>query len=241
MLKKIIPIILIVFLINLTACDIYINKEKGAINGLYEKEVLTSNVTIKTYVGFETLYSQGSGVIFYKDESSYYALTNNHVLYGSNSYKVVDCYGDKYWSELIYSDAKYDLAILRFVSEKQDYFVPTIANNDPTEKTPIISIGSPNGIINSISLGIVEKYESVADVDEQATLNEVGSEVSFNVISHTAKVDGGSSGGAIFNYSYEICGINFACGINSSGEFVSGYAIQPSKILEFLNLAQFDV
>ncbi len=241
MLKKILPIFLIVILLNFTACTININKEKEVINGLYEKGVLTSNLTINTYVGFETLYSQGSGVIFYKDESSYYALTNNHVLYGSNNYYVLDCYGNAFRAVVIYGDANYDLAILRFTYIEGNYYVPKICRTDPTKETPIISLGSPNGIINAVTLGVVGEYESISAVDKDSNLSEVGSSISFDVMSHDAKIDAGSSGGAIFNYQYEICGINFASGVNSNKEFVSGYAIQPTKILEFLSLANFDI
>ena len=141
----------------------------------------------------------------------------------------------------MYNDENYDLAILRFISKDRDYFVPKLSKTDPTEDTPIISIGSPNGLINAITLGSVGKYESISAVDKDSNLSEVGNKIAFDVMSHDAKIDAGSSGGAIFNYQYEICGINFASGVNSNKEFVSGYAIQPSKIFEFLSIAQFEI
>ena len=66
MLKKTLPILLIVILINFSACSISYNKEKDVVNGLYEKKVITSNLTIETLDNFNNLYSQGSGVVFHK-------------------------------------------------------------------------------------------------------------------------------------------------------------------------------
>lgn len=177
--------------------------------------------------------SNGSGVIFRYADGKYYCLTNDHVVkldsdYEYTSYSVFDCYGNKYEAQLIATDPAYDLAVLCFEKSKE-LSVATLASANAGAGTLIASVGNPNGMINSVTYGIVGKYD-IIDLE-----NSDSGEVSFAVGWHNAPVDHGSSGGAVFGENMTVVGINFAAGSNSDGEFLYGFFIPAEKVLEFIS------
>ena len=90
------------------------------------------------------------------------------------------------------------------------------------------SLGNPHSIRNVVSKGQVNCYSYV-------TLDTNKSKVDFEVIVHSAKIAGGSSGGALLNSDNEIIGITFAGVFDNTGNFITGYAIPAMRIKEFLN------
>ncbi|MBO5851013.1 MAG: serine protease, partial [Clostridia bacterium] len=178
--------------------------------------------------------AQGSGVVFFRQEDfgsrfAYYLLTNNHVISNGKSYAVRDCYGKEYSATLVESDANYDLAILKFTATEV-YTILNFVKSDVSIGDSVIAVGAPNGQINAVTLGSVVRYTFVT-VDGHGS----DSNVNFKVIEHDAPIYSGSSGGVLLNYSYEICGINYATSATEDGEFISAYAVSASKVLEFIN------
>ena len=176
--------------------------------------------------------SYGSGVIYKSDENYYYALTNNHVISYDYSYSkheifVEDCYANEYIGEVVYSDAKYDLAIVRFV-KTSELKVLNINEEKATVRESVRSLGNPNAMKNVISSGMVNCLSYV-------DLNSEKSKIDFEVIVHSATIASGSSGGALLDSNNEIIGITFAGVFDNNGSFITGYAIPSEKIIEFLN------
>lgn len=124
-------------------------------------------------------------------------LTNQHVLdvEGARSYKLITTDDKSYEVEgIVKEDADSDLAIIK---SKQLFTLPKIKfgsyiNTQRGEK--IITIGSPLGLQNTVSEGIVSgiRYDS---------------EYNVNLIQITAPITHGSSGGALFNTRGEVIGI----------------------------------
>ncbi len=187
--------------------------------------------------GITDSYStSGSGVIFKSDTTHYYILTNNHVIapmeeYSKISYTVSDAYDKEHVAELLFSSASYDLAVLRFEKGDKELTVADFSDSDARVGTEIISIGYPKGLVNSITYGELVKYAAVNNnnFDEQT-------DVVFDVGWHTAPVEHGSSGGVVFNYSFEIIGINYAAATDNDGNFVAGLYVPVSRVVEFLEL-----
>lgn len=176
--------------------------------------------------------SYGSGVIYSSDDNYYYALTNNHVIsydysYNSQELYVEDYYSNIYAAEVVYSNIKYDLAIIRF-AKNIDLKVLNISENNVNVRESIKSMGNPNSIKNVVSEGMVNCFSYI-------TLNNHKSKVDFEVIVHSALIASGSSGGALLNSNNEIIGITFAGVFDREGNFITGYAIPVEKINEFLN------
>ena len=243
--------IILAVCLALTSCSIIYNGNGGnsggsdgsvdLSNGIITEGIIEANFTV-TLNSKRTLYfgnvtaeisSQGSGVVFDKVSLAgggytYYVLTNNHVIYqdteGYNrfEYSVRDCYGVVYESSLIAYDPNYDLAVVSFFAEK-DYKVLSFATANPKVGDSVVAIGQPTGIINAVTEGKVEKYMAVSVGEEDGNVNASISNVTFDVIRHSAPLNQGSSGGVLLDKDYKICGINYAAAVvEDSTEFVSG-------------------
>lgn len=187
---------------------------------------------------------QGSGIIFSEDENCYYALTNNHVIFNSTNYNnftltAVDYVGNEYSAQMLAAEAAYDLALISFRKSTTTLSVLSLASADPTVGTQIISIGQPLGQNNAVTFGKVLSYEQIT----VGNASEEQSDVKFPAMKHDAPTESGSSGGAILDLDLNICAIHYAGSKSDNGDFVAGYAVQATKIIEFLEntgIVKFD-
>jgi len=200
--------------------DKYIKGSVGVTSNFYEKGSFFPKL-IETLVG--------SGVIYDEDETSYYVLTNYHVVCMDKydvEIRVKNVYGDISNALLLYALKSYDLAILKFNKTKELY-VFDIKNIDSNIGDKVFAIGYPKGQINSLTIGNIITFNLI-EVDN--------SMIEFEVIWHDAPIKDGSSGGVLINSKYQVLGINFAgASDTSTGNFIVGYAIPSFKILEFLD------
>lgn len=209
------------------------------------KTTMLSNVTVQAEnynLGFNssTLYATGSGMIFYQDSNTYYALTNNHVVhrqdgYSMISYTVEDCFDHEFTASYVYGDADYDLAVVKFTNvstkdETVNLAVTRLAETNATKGRALAAIGQPQGQDNCLTFGKVLRYEQVTIENVDLAL----SNVQFETLVHNCFTLSGSSGGAIVNEDLQIVGIHYACGTDTDGNFVEGYAVPVEKIRQFL-------
>lgn len=260
--KKIISLlIMIVFLFSVSGCDIVENmgvsvsehqEALDRIDALEEElfnqydlfsslslETIKSNVmvytTCRSLTGISRKGGQGSGVIIKEDATSYYVLTNNHVVYCEpsyprRSYEITDFKMNSYAGEILHFDPDFDLAIVKFPKNLELLVLP-FANENPEVNETVIAIGQPEGQINAITFGKVLRYtEIICETCEEAVSN-----VSFECILHDAAISKGNSGGMLINTKKEIVGINTF----GAGESGNGAAVPLEKILEFFSLEGF--
>ncbi len=194
----------------------------------------------------ETLY-YGSGVIYRldKEKGDAYVITNYHVVYNSASIAedhISDdiklyLYGqeneaDAIAAEFVGGSANYDIAVLKVTSSavlKQSIAAPaTFANSDKVSVLDTaIAIGNPAGMGISATAG----YVSVDS--EEITLSVTNtSYVSMRVMRVDTAVNGGNSGGGLFDESGNLIGIVNAKIADSSIENIA-YAI-PSNVAKHL-------
>ena len=212
-------------------------------NEIQTKTIL-SNVRIEAnyYSSFRGRYqlqasSIGSGVIIKEEEirgkNYYYALTNNHVVYNAYSYAtyvVEDVYETEYQATLIYSLNTYDLALIRFESN-EDLYVVELEDKD-VYSGYVAAIGEANAKSNSLTYGYITGVEEFTPSEDEKD----ESYVNFDVITHNAYIEPGSSGGALLDMNLKLIGINFASHIDEDSNWEYSYAIPLSKILEFIEL-----
>ena len=213
------------------------------LNDDISKNALSATVKItSTFTDYSNLLSpsrhqsQGSGVVYDRRGSSYYILTNYHVVnieerFNTSSHKVYDTKGNEYSAELIASDRNYDLAILKVTVDGKNEAVfgaLNIEKNLPAPTATVVSIGAPDGRYNAVSYGNLVAYRSV-EVDDASNSNSV----SFDVLWHNCYSSNGSSGGALLNENGDIIGINFAIGSTQSSLSYT-FAIPSEKVIEFL-------
>ena len=184
----------------------------------------------------------GSGVIYDYKDGYYYALTNAHVILATEKIaeqavdlsffdiSVVDYQDEEINAEVMFYSVDYDLAIIRFQSDKS-YEIIKLAENNPEVGDNCIAVGNPLTSRNKITVGVGESYEEL-----ELTDSKLISDVTFNVFKHSANVKGGSSGGALLNEDLELIGINYAGKILFVVFSIDSFALPISSVKEFISL-----
>lgn len=201
------------------------------------------STSYNSFLGIETSTStkQGSGFCFHIENGYYYILTNCHVAIKDSSYDhlkftIEDYLGNKYSGHYCKSKnieaiaASYDLACLYFKPSSTTVTALKISSN-PKISDSVISLGSPNGQSNFITYGKVTDYNKVTL--SNTPIRE--SNVNFDVIVHTAWIDGGSSGGPLLNSDLQVIGVNYAGTDKKYSSEDLSFAIPASKVNEFLH------
>jgi len=159
----------------------------------------------------------GSGVIYSKDGL---VLTNNHVIEGADEITVQTSDGTDYDAEVVGTDEKSDVAVLRLKGTLKD-LVP-ISLGDSTNLRVgdvVLAIGNPFGFSQTVTMGIVSaKGRSETRIVDYA-----------DFIQTDAAINPGNSGGALVNMNGELVGINTAIISRSGGYQGIGFAI-PSNM-----------
>ena len=153
----------------------------------------TSIVMIAIYDNRQKMLGTGSGIMIGKDG---FILTNNHVIRGGYYFEVRIEDDERIYKtdEVIKYNQYLDLAIIRIarVLEPLRLF-------DGREKLVrgqnVVAIGSPLGLFNSVSDGIISGFRNIDNVD---------------MIQFSAPISPGSSGGAVLNMFGEVIGISTA-------------------------------
>ena len=150
----------------------------------------------------------GSGFIFSEDG---YIITNNHVVERATDIKVILENGEIYHADVIGTDPKSDLALLK-IEPKRKLPAVRFGNSDGLEIGDwVLAIGNPFGLGHTVTAGIISaKGRSLG----------LGSYDDF--IQTDAAINPGNSGGPLFNFKGEIIGVNTA--IIAGGQGI-GFAI----------------
>ena len=149
-----------------------------------------------------TNISQGSGVVI---REGGYILTNNHVIEGGSSFKVLLANGEKVEAELIGADEAMDLSVLKVDIAYHDLLIPVEPGS--TAELPVgstvVAIGNPGGedLANTVTQGVVSALE-------RSTVAAEGATRAVAYIQHDAAINSGNSGGGLFNYRGQLIGIN---------------------------------
>ncbi len=145
-------------------------------------------------------------------------ITNNHVIADADEISVSFSDGSKLAAELIGTDAKTDIAVLR-VKPEQPLKAVQFGDSDVTRIGDwVMAIGNPFGFGSSVSLGIV----SAINRDIRA-----GPYDAF--IQTDAAINRGNSGGPLFDMDGKVVGINTAIVSPSGGSIGIGFSI-PSNL-----------
>lgn len=153
-----------------------------------------SVVKLNCYDKNGDLYATGSGFACFADNV---IVTNYHVIEGS-VYNIEASTEDGNTFDIAYvlaTDEAKDIAILG-TSVPHNLALLQPGNSDDLQKgEKVVAIGSPLGLLNSVSTGVFSGY-----TDENG----------MDVLQFTASISSGSSGGALFNDAGEVLGITFA-------------------------------
>lgn len=149
----------------------------------------TSVVMIKTFGEDDKVLCYGSGVILHQDG---YILTNLHVVGGGKYYSVL--YENDTNEYITHQFVKYhdmhDLAILKV--DRISHPLPVKMDGQLVRGQKIVAIGSPLGLFNSVSDGIVSGFRDIRQM---------------SMIQFTAAISNGSSGGALLDMHGRLVGL----------------------------------
>ncbi len=173
---------------------------------------------------FQAVGRGGSGVIV---NSRGYILTNHHVVHGARNITVTLSLGQitkTYPAQLIDEAPDVDFAIVKILANGNEQFTPAPIGNSSEMSVgdEVLAIGSPFGLQQTVTSGIVSNM--------RRTLT-VGNQKFTNFIQTDAPINPGSSGGPLVNVNGEVIGINTAIYSPTQGFSGIGFAspIDPAK------------
>ena len=160
--------------------------------------------------------SLGSGFII--DAQEGIVVTNNHVIDGADEINVILQDKTSIRAELVGTDPRTDIAVLRIKHDKPLASVP-FGNSDQSEVGDwVIAIGNPFGFGGTVTAGIVS-----------ARGRDIGQGLYDDFIQTDASINQGNSGGPLFNMRGQVIGINTAIVSPSGVSAGLGFSI-PSNM-----------
>jgi serine protease Do len=157
--------------------------------------------------------AQGSGFIISADG---YAVTNNHVVSNANEVSVTMNDGTELKAEVIGTDPKTDLALIKIQSDKKFDYV-SFTQENPRVGDWVMAVGNPFGLGGTVTTGIISASGRV-----------IGAGPYDDFLQIDAAINRGNSGGPAFNLEGEVVGINTAIFSPSGGSVGIGFAIPAS-------------
>ena len=162
--------------------------------------------------------SLGSGVIV---DASGIVVTNNHVIKNGTEIRVVLSDKREFDAELILTDERTDLAVLRIKPDGEPLVPLSLADSDALEVGDLVlAIGNPFGVGQTVTSGIVSALART----------RVGVSSYQFFIQTDAAINPGNSGGALVDMNGRLIGINTAIFSRSGGSNGIGFAVPVNMV-----------
>ena len=168
----------------------------------------------------DTIVGEGFGFFISSDG---YIVTNNDVVQNAKSVAVTMMDGKTLDAEVVGSDAKTDLALLK-VRQPGDYPFVSLSKQPPKIGDWVVAVGKPNGLGGTIAVGIVSadgrdtrdgSYDRFLQIDAPFNKNYLG--------------------GPTFNMQGEVVGVNAAIRSTSGGNIGVGLAVPANTVATVVN------
>ena len=195
--------------------------ETNSIASAVEK-VYDAVVVVESYANDE-LYSTGTGFVYKKENNKAYIMTNNHVIDGGDSIRVLFNSGNEVETTVVGSDTYSDIAVLS-IDDSDEIVVAQLGNTDDLRVgDTVFTVGSPEGseYAGTVTKGVLSAKERLVAV---ALTNSTTSDYYMKVIQTDAAINPGNSGGPICNINGEVVGITNMKLVNDDVEGM-GFAI----------------
>ena len=167
-------------------------------------------------------HSLGSGVLV---DSDGFIITNQHVIQRASKITVVLANKNKYDAQVLASDEKNDLALLKIYDGESLPYVKMGISSDIMIGETVIALGNPFGLQNTVTTGVISATDRSIGVKNVAYFDDF--------LQTDAPINPGNSGGALLNIEGELIGINVA--VYSKGQGL-GFAIPVNRIRRMLGV-----
>ena len=159
----------------------------------------------------------GSGFVISDDG---YIVTNNHVIEKADEIEIEFFSGETMKAELIGTDPKTDIALLKVASDDPLPYVPFGDSDTARVGDWVMAVGNPLGQGFSVSVGIVSARSRALS----------GTYDDF--IQTDAAINKGNSGGPLFNLDGEVVGVNTAILSPTGGSIGIGFSMSSNVVTQ---------
>ncbi len=156
-------------------------------------------------------HSLGSGVLI---DSNRHVITNEHVIDQADAIRVSLGDGREFEAKVVGADPNNDLAVLQVATEEELPWIPPGRSGDLMVGEPVIAIGNPFGLSNTVTTGVVSALNRSL---------RAGEHTYHGFLQTDASINPGNSGGPLLNAEGELIGVNTA--IYGGGAQGIGFAI----------------
>ena len=213
-----------------------VNKVKDAVVSVITYSANRQNSVFgndDTNTDSQQISSEGSGVIYKKNDKEAYIVTNNHVINGASKVDIRLSDGTKVSGEIVGADTFSDIAVVKISSEK----VTTVAEFGDSSQLTVgetaIAIGSPLGseYANTVTQGIVSSLNRNVSLK-----SEDGQAISTKAIQTDTAINPGNSGGPLINIQGQVIGITSSKIATNGGTSVEGlgFAIPANDAINII-------
>jgi putative serine protease PepD len=164
--------------------------------------------------------AEGSGFVY---DDAGHVVTNQHVVSGATNITVRFWDGSKYPAHVIGTDRSTDLAVLKVDAPSSKLHALTLGNSDDVQVgAGVVAIGSPFGLAESVTSGIVSALHRQMDSSNGFTIGDS--------IQTDAPINHGNSGGPLIDASGRVIGVNAQIQSESGGSDGVGFAIPSNTV-----------
>jgi putative serine protease PepD len=164
--------------------------------------------------------AQGSGFVY---DASGDIVTNEHVVAGATSISVKFWNGQTYKAALVGSDASSDLALIKVDAPSSVLHPLTIGDSSTLHVGDgVVAIGSPFGLNESVTSGIVSALHRDITAPDNATIGDA--------IQTDAALNHGNSGGPLLDDEGKVVGVNAQIESASGGDDGVAFAISSAVL-----------
>jgi putative serine protease PepD len=199
---------------TLTAAQIYSNIHKSVV------EITVGSVQVDPFGGEQQQRGQGSGFVI---DSEGHIVTNDHVVEDADTVSVRFWNGDTYDANVVGVDASTDLAVIKVdAPDSVLHPLPVGDSSDVQVGNTVFALGSPFGLEDSFTSGIVSALHRQIEAPNNFTINDS--------IQTDAAINHGNSGGPLLNSSGEVIGVNAQIAGNTGANVGIGFAIPSNTV-----------
>jgi serine protease Do len=145
-----------------------------------------------------TVQSLGSGVII---SAEGHILTNEHVVARATRIRVALGDGREFEVTVVGADPSNDVAVLKIETDEELPYLPPGDSSDIMVGEPVIAIGNPFGLSNTVTTGVISALDRSIRAQEHSFHGFIQTDASINP---------GNSGGPLLNAEGTLIGINSA-------------------------------
>jgi len=197
----------------LTPGQIYRQAYKGVVE-------ITVSTPQQTPTGKQEAQAQGSGFVI---DSDGHIVTNDHVVEHADSVSVRFWNGNTYNASVVGTDPSTDLAVIKVDAPSSVLHPVSLGDSSSLQVgDPVVAIGSPFGLEETVTSGIVSALHRQIEALNQFTINDT--------IQTDAAINHGNSGGPLFNAAGQVIGVNSQIAGQTGANVGIGFAIPSDTV-----------